>query len=141
MSTKLPEVQVDTTHINRERLDQINEIKREFQTSMPVVELLKIKASPNSFMGLQRDQQLGAMGYTRGEIEKMTGFKRKSVPERDDDAEIFISDKDRPDELKALITTTTAEFESEYERILKNGIALGTIEENLHPEPKIKLKK
>lgn len=136
MNTKLPDVEVDTTHINLQRLDQINELKGEFQKSMPLVELLKIKDPPSSFRGLERDQMLSIMGFTRAEIEIMTGFKQNITLEIDDSADIFISGKDRPEEFQAFKTRERAEFEFEYERILSIGIALGSIEETLHPEPK-----
>jgi hypothetical protein len=52
------------------------------------------------------------------------------------EAEIFISDKDRPDQFKATRARVNAEREIEYSRILNNGIRLGFIEE----EPLIEAK-
>lgn len=52
-------------------LDQTNEFKQEMQKLMPVVELMKVKASPDSLMGLERDQKLRIMGYSKKQIEEM----------------------------------------------------------------------
>ena len=61
---------------NLNQQDQINEFKQQCQDSIPLIELLKIKARPNTLMGLERDQKLACMGYSAEEIEAMTGFKR-----------------------------------------------------------------
>jgi hypothetical protein len=88
-------------------LDQINEAKTEMQDLMPVVELMRIKSPPNSLLGLERNQKLRIMGYSPAQIEEMTGFKRDVRPALDQDVdlddlvEIFISDKDFPDQLRA----------------------------------------
>ena len=58
-------------------LDQINQFKAKCQTDMPVVELMKIKADPDSLMGLERDQRLALMGFSWREIEELTGYKRR----------------------------------------------------------------
>lgn len=121
-------------------LDQINEFKEEMQGLMPVVELMKIKSPPNSLSGLERDQKLRMMGYSTEQIENMTGFKHeiKLADESDfDEVEIFISDKDFPDQLKALNARIGLEREIEWNRIYNNGIALGFIEEELGHEPKL----
>ena len=54
-----------------------------------------------------------------------------------DEAEIFISDKDLPDQFKAAKVRINAEREFEYSRILKNQIALGFIEEEELFNPKL----
>jgi hypothetical protein len=115
-------------------LDQINEFKQKCQDLMPVVELLKIKAPPNTLLGLERDQKLACMGYSEAEIEEMTGFKRDVRPAQDqdvdfDEVEIFISDKDFPDQLRAFNARIDAERELEQTRMLEYGIARGFVEE------------
>jgi hypothetical protein len=122
-------------------LDQINEFKQECQDLMPVVELMKIRAGPDSLMGLDRDVRLTIMGYSEAEIEDMTGYKRNE-PAFDpdinlDETEIFISDKDFPDKLKAVKIKVNAERESEFSRILNFGIRLGFIEEEEPIDPKL----
>lgn len=109
-------------------LDQINEFKQECQDLMPVVELLKIKARPDSLMGLEREQKLRIMGYSLVQIEEMTGFKRDvtSASDQDidfDEVEIFISDKDFPDQLRAFNARIDAERELEQRRMLEYGVA------------------
>ncbi len=45
-------------NLNQMTQDQINEFKQQCQDLMPLVELLKIKARPNTLIGLERDQKL-----------------------------------------------------------------------------------
>ena len=49
------------------------ELYEECRALMPVVELLKIKASPNSLIALEREQKLAIMGFSPSQIEEMTG--------------------------------------------------------------------
>jgi hypothetical protein len=122
-------------------LDQINEFKQECQDLMPTVELLKINASPDSLMGLERDQKLRIMGYGETEIEEMTGFKRDVSSAQDQDVdfeevEIFISDKDFTDQSRAFKARIDAERELVQRRMLEYGIARGFVEEECG-EPKL----
>jgi hypothetical protein len=122
-------------------LDQINEFKQKCQDLMPVVELLKIKAPPNTLLGLEREQKLACMGFSDAEIEAMTGFKGdvSSAQDQDvdfDEVEIFISDKDFPDQLRAFNARIDAERELEQTRMLEFGIARGFVEEECG-EPKL----
>jgi hypothetical protein len=59
-------------HIDYERLDELNRWKEEMQKLMPVVELMRIRATPDSFMGGERDMRLRIMGYDEAEIMQMT---------------------------------------------------------------------
>jgi hypothetical protein len=78
--------------------DQVNELKAEWQKSMPEAELLKIKHPPNSVLGLYRDQMLSIMGYTRAQIAEMTGFREEGYPvqtqQDTDDSKVIFLGKD-----------------------------------------------
>jgi len=62
----------DHTVSNLTELAQLNIYKEELQKLRPVLELIKIKADPTSFVGRERDEKLRFMGYTRKQIKKMT---------------------------------------------------------------------
>jgi len=125
---------MNNTNLNEASLDQINALKLECQSLMPLVELLKIKADPNSFMGLQRDQKLSIMGFSPEQIQEMTGYKQKDPVPYDPDAvvELIILDKDLPDEARELNARLDAEWRAEFDRMLEQGIVLGFIEEEMN---------
>ena len=118
-------------------LDQINQFKAKCQTDMPVVELMKIRADPDSLMGLERDQRLALMGFDWHEIEELTGYKRKEPVQFDPDAlvEVVVSAHDLPDKAREVNARIEAEWRAEHDRIVETGIALGWIEEEIHTEP------
>jgi hypothetical protein len=91
--------------------DQINAIKDKWQKELPAVELMKIKADPDCFMGLERDQKLRLMGCNEQEIEQMTGFRRE-IPDAvdlDAEVEIHVSGVDLPDQYRAFCAGLEAE--------------------------------
>ena len=51
--------------------DLNNECKQKMQDLRPVVELLKIKAGPDTLIGIEKEQKLMLMGYSVKEIKKM----------------------------------------------------------------------
>ena len=114
--------------------DQINWFKQETK------ELLKIKARPNTLLGLERDQKLSIMGYSEDEIERMTGFKRGEFPflypESTKEDRIRSLGKEIYDKLEALEIRCRAEWEAEYDRLVRYGIARGFVEEEGR-EPKL----
>jgi hypothetical protein len=112
-------------------LDQINEVKDQMQKKMPLIELLKNKASPDSFIGFERNQKLRFMGFSDERIEEMTGFKRKPQTLSDPDSlvELVVLGKDLPEKWREVNARLEAEWKCEYERVVKRGIALGYIEE------------
>ena len=95
----------------RMTLDQTNQLMLECQNRLPLFRLLQIKASPDTLLGLQRDQSLSIMGYSRKEIEEMTGFKRKKRAKRDRSDEIYISDRDLPEKGREFLARLKAEGE------------------------------
>jgi len=95
----------------RMTLDQTNQLMLECQNRLPLFRLLENKAGPDTFLGLQRDQSLSIMGYSRKEIEKMTGFKRKRRAKRDRLDQIYISDKDLPEKGREFLARLKAEGE------------------------------
>ena len=76
---KKPHQETRTMTGKRMTLDQINELKQEYQKLMPVVKLLEIKAEPDSFIGFQRDQTLRIMGYSLDQIAEMTRLTERDV--------------------------------------------------------------
>lgn len=123
-------------------LDQINDFKDKCQRDMPTVELMKIKASPNSLASLERDQRLAIMGYSEEEIEELTGFKDDAYPiqftEQTSEAnQIRFYGKEIWEKMKAYDLREDREFEAEDDQRLKNGIELGLIEEETGIEPKL----
>jgi hypothetical protein len=123
-------------------LDQINDFKDKCQRDMPTVELMKIKAPPNSFAGRERDQKLMIMGYSEEEIEELTGFKDDAYPiqstEQTSEAnQIRFYGKEIWGKMKAYDLMEDREFEAEDDQRLKHGIELGLIEEEVEPEPKL----
>ena len=127
MTKIAPDLEVDLAHLNLAAQDEENRLKEEMQKLLPVVALMRINARPNSLMGLERDQKLSIMGYSRAEIEQMTGFRRDCPTPFDPDAEveIFISHKDSLDQLKS---NAKVDADREMERSLKRGIDLGLVE-------------
>ena len=113
--------------------DQTNELKQQMRDLIPLVELLKIKARPNTLMGLERDQKLACMGYSEEEIERMTGFKRGEFRFLDYDtsteAKIRGLGEDVWEKLQALEIKSGLEWELEYDRVLNYGITQGFVEE------------
>jgi len=95
----------------RMTLDQTNQLMLECQKRLPLFRLLQVKTSPDTFLGLQRDQSLSIMGYSRKEIEEMTGFKRKKRAKRDRSDEIYISDRDLPLKGREFLARLKAEGE------------------------------
>ena len=95
----------------RMTLDQTNQLMLECQKRLPLFRLLQIKASLDTFLGLQRDQSLSIMGYSRKEIEQMTGFKRKKRAKQDRSDEIYISDRDLPEKGREFLARLKAEGE------------------------------
>jgi hypothetical protein len=140
MTKIAPDLEVDLAHLNFAAQDEENRLKEEMQKLLPVVALMRINARPNSLMGLERDQKLSIMVYSRAEIEQMTGFRRESPTAVDLDAEveIFISGRDFPDELKEFDAGIEAEMEMEWRRWLKHGIDLGFVEGE-GGEPKLRI--
>jgi hypothetical protein len=118
---------------NQMTLDQINEFKQQMQNLIPLVELLKIKARPNTLMGLERDQKLACMGFTGEEIEEMTGFKRGEFRfldcETSEEVKIRGLGKEVWEKLQALENKCRTEWEAEYDRVLSYLIAQGSVEE------------
>src|ERR1035438_7060276 len=116
MTKIAPDLEVDLAHLNLAAQDEENRLKEEMQKLLPVVALMRINARHNSLMGLERDQKLSIMGYSRAEIEQMTGFRRESPTAVDLDAEVevFISGQDFPDELKEFDARIEAEREMEW---------------------------
>ena len=117
-------------------LDQINQFKKECQDLMPLVELLKIKSPPNSLRGLERDQKLSIMGFSPDQIEEMTGFKQDAYPlysnqQSSDEAKISFYGREIWEKMQALNARLDAEWRLEHDRILKNGVELGWIEEEM----------
>jgi len=117
-------------------LDQINELKKQCQDLMPLVELLKIKSPPNSLRGLERDQKLSIMGFSPDQIEEMTGFKQDAYPlysnqQSSDEAKISFYGREIWEKMQALNARLDAEWRLEHDRILKNGVELGLIEEEM----------
>ena len=117
-------------------LDQINQFKKECQDLMPLVELLKIKSPPNSLRGLERDQKLSIMGFSPDQIEEMTGFKKDAYPlhsnqQSSDEAKIRSMGREVFEKMQALNARLDAEGGLEHDRILKNGVELGWIEEEM----------
>ena len=115
-------------------LDQINQFKKECQDLMPLVELLKIKSPPNSLRGLERDQKLSYMGFSPDQIEEMTGFKKDAYPlysnqQSSDEAKISFYGREIWEKMQALNARLDAEGGLEHDRILKNGVELGSEEE------------
>ena len=115
-------------------LDQINQLKKECQDLMPLVELLKIKSPPNSLRGLERDQKLSIMGFSPDQIEEMTGFKQGAYPlhsnqQSSDEAKIRSVGREVFEKMQALNARLDAEGGLEHDRILKNGVELGSEEE------------
>ena len=114
--------------------DQINEIKQRCQDPIALVELLKIKARPNTLMGLERDQKLACMGFDQDEIEEMTGFKRGEYQfcegePSSEEVRLRFYGREILDKLNALELKSGLEWEVEYDRILRYGMALGSVEE------------
>ena len=95
----------------RMTLEQTNQLMLECQNRLPLFRLLENKAGPDTLIGLQRDQSLSIMGYSRKEIEQMTGFKRKRRAKRDRSDEIYISDKDLPEKGREFLARLKAEGE------------------------------
>ena len=115
-------------------LDQINQFKKECQDLMPLVELLKIKSPPNSLRGLERDQKLSIMGFSPDQIEEMTGFKKDAYPlysnqQSSDEAIISFYGREIWEKMQALNARLDAEGGLEHDRILKNGVELGSEED------------
>ena len=115
-------------------LDQINQFKKECQDLMPLVELLKIKSPPNQLRGLERDQKLAIMGFSPDQIEEMTGFKKDAYPlysnqQSSDEAKISFYGREIWEKMQALNARLDAEGGLEHDRILKNGVELGSEEE------------
>ena len=101
---------------------------------MPLVELLKIKSPPNQLRGLERDQKLAIMGFSPDQIEEMTGFKKDAYPlysnqQSSDEAKIRSMGREVFDKMQALNARLDAEGGLEHDRMLKNGVALGSEEE------------
>ena len=71
MTKIAPDLEVDLAHLNLAAQDEENRLKEEMQKLLPVVALMRINARPNSLMGLERDQKLSIMGYSRAEIKDM----------------------------------------------------------------------
>ena len=122
-------------------LDQINDFKDKCQRDMPTVELMKIKASPNSFAGRERDQKLMIMGYSEEEIEELTGYKRSTEPplspQSSEASQIRSMGREIWEKMKAYDLIEDREFEAEDDLRLKHGIELGLIEEETGIEPKL----
>ena len=115
-------------------LDQINEFKQKCQDSMALVELLKIKARPNTLMGLERDQKLACMGFTQEQIEEMTGFKSGEYQfcageQSSEEVRLRFYGKEILDKLNALEKQSELEWEAECDRNLNYGMAHGFVEE------------
>ena len=115
-------------------LDQINQFKKECQDLMPLVNLLKNKSAPNTLSGLERDQKLAIMGFSPDQIEEMTGFKQDAYPlhsvqQSSDEAKISFYGKEIWEKMQALNARLDAEGGLEHDRILKNGVELGSEEE------------
>ena len=66
-----------------ERREKENQLKEKMQKLMPVVELMKMRCSPNSLRELERNQQLRIMGYSNEDIAQMC------PPEKLDNEEIM----------------------------------------------------
>ena len=114
--------------------DQINELKHQCQDLIPLVELLKIKAKPNTLLGLERDQKLACMGFTQEQIEEMTGFKRGEYQfcdgeQSSEEVRLRFYGREILDKLNALDSKCKHEWELEYDRLLNYGIAQGFVEE------------
>ena len=115
-------------------LDQINQFKKECQDLMPLVELLKIKSPPNQLRGLERDQKLAIIGFSPDQIEEMTGFKQDAYPlysnqQSSDEAKISFYGREIWEKMQALNARLDAEWRLEHDRILKNGVELGSEED------------
>lgn len=122
-------------------LDQINDFKDQCQSDMPLVELMSVKADPDSCAGLERDQTLRIMGYDWNEIEALTGFKRRTeprpLPESIEANQIRFYGKEIWEKMKAYEKRAELEWKLEYDQILNNGIRLGFVEEEVGREPKL----
>ena len=118
-------------------LDQLNQLKKECQDLMPLVNLLKNKSAPNTLSGLERDQNLAIMGFSPDQIEEMTGFKQDAYPlysnqQSSDEAKIRSVGREVFEKMQALNARLDAEGGLEHDRMLKNGVALGWIEEDFN---------
>jgi hypothetical protein len=123
-------------------LDEIHEFNKKCQNLIPLVNLLKIKSPPNTLRGLERDQNLAIMGFSLDEIEEMTGFKQGDYPihsnqQSSDQAKISFYGREIWEKIQALNARLDAEWRLEHDRMLKNGIATGLIEEDFHNEPRL----
>ena len=115
------------------RMEEENRIKGEWQKLLPLIDLLKIKARPNSLLGLERDQMLAIMGYSQEQIEEMTGFKWADYPlpayEATEEDKLRSCGREIYDKIKALEIKADLEWQAEHDRLLESGMARGMIEE------------